>query len=558
MNKEKLINIRFDVLAIFCIIILGIALAPRTLQNDTYYTVKIGEYITQNGISDLTKDPFSWHEDLPYTFPHWGYDLGMYLIYNNWGFDGIYASTVILSAILGVTLYICNSRISKNRIVSLIISFGALYLMKDYIAARAQLVTFILFTLTVFFIEKYLSTKKIRYAIYLIIIPIIIANIHLAVFPFYFVLFLPYIAEFVICECFDLNVILRLRMIFWKLIYKITKNPRVKEKIELKLKNINEKIEKSTEVRKKIVENPYKIILKKNRLALIIVIVFIISAFTGFLTPVGDAPYTYLYKTMIGNTTHSINEHLPLTLVENSNYMMILCAFLAILIFTDTKIKLSDLFMLFGLMYLSFKSRRQISIFIIICAPILCKLISQMFKVNDDSEIAKKAMKFLTNIFGSIITLGIALIISLNIYKPHMEDSYVDSRTYPVAASEWILNNLDVKNIKLYNEYNYGSYLLFKGIPVFIDSRADLYAPEFNTKTGDKKDGKDIFTDALNIAGLAVDYNSKFSEYGVTHIITYGNSKLSMVMADDKGYKLLYQDDSFKIYERLSAVKAEE
>ena len=139
-----------------------------------------------------------------------------------------------------------------------------------------------------------------------------------------------------------------------------------------------------------------------------------------------------------------------------------------------------------------------------------------------------------------------------------MEDSYVDSRTYPVAASEWILNNLDVKNIKLYNEYNYGSYLLFKGIPVFIDSRADLYAPEFNTKTGDKKDGKDIFTDALNIAGLAVDYNSKFSEYGVTHIITYGNSKLSMIMADDKGYKLLYQDDSFKIYERLSAVKAEE
>ena len=261
---------------------------------------------------------------------------------------------------------------------------------------------------------------------------------------------------------------------------------------------------------------------------------------------------------MIGNTTHSINEHLPLTLVENSNYMMVLCAFLAILIFTDTKIKLSDLFMLFGLMYLSFKSRRQISIFIIICAPILCKLISQMFKVNDDSEIAKKAMKFLTNIFGSIITLGIALIISLNIYKPHMEDSYVDSRTYPVAASEWILNNLDVKNIKLYNEYNYGSYLLFKGIPVFIDSRADLYAPEFNTKTGDKKDGKDIFTDALNIAGLAVDYNSKFSEYGVTHIITYGNSKLSMIMADDKGYKLLYQDDSFKIYERLSAVKAEE
>lgn len=34
--------------------------------------------------------------------------------------------------------------------------------------------------------------------------------------------------------------------------------------------------------------------------------------------------------------------------------------------------------------------------------------------------------------------------------------------------------------MKLFNEYNYGSYLLYKGVPVFIDSRADLYAPEFN------------------------------------------------------------------------------
>ena len=51
-----------------------------------------------------------------------------------------------------------------------------------------------------------------------------------------------------------------------------------------------------------------------------------------------------------------------------------------------------------------------------------------------------------------------------------------------------MLQNLDVKNIKLFNEYNYGSYLLYKGIPVFIDSRADLYAPEFNGSM--QEDGK--------------------------------------------------------------------
>ena len=73
-----------------------------------------------------------------------------------------------------------------------------MYLIRGYIAARAQLVTFILFILTIFFIEKFLESKKKRYAIGLIIIPILIANLHLAVFPFYFVLYLPYMAEYFI------------------------------------------------------------------------------------------------------------------------------------------------------------------------------------------------------------------------------------------------------------------------------------------------------------------------------------------------------------------------
>lgn len=65
-------------------------------------------------------------------------------------------------------------------------------------------------------------------------------------------------------------------------------------------------------------------------------------------------------------------------------------------------------------------------------------------------------------------------------------DSYVDDKSYPVSASNYIINDLipkvGVEKLRLYNEYNYGSYLLFRGIPVFIDSRADLYAPEFNGK----------------------------------------------------------------------------
>ena len=67
------------------------------------------------------------------------------------------------------------------------------------------------------------------------------------------------------------------------------------------------------------------------------------------------------------NTTQHINEHLPLTLIDNKNILIVFTMFLAILIFTDTKIKLRDFFMLAGMTLMCFISRRQVSLFVLIC-----------------------------------------------------------------------------------------------------------------------------------------------------------------------------------------------
>lgn len=82
MDDNK-IKIRFTIMAILLITIFCIAIVPKSFQNDTFYTIKIGEYILENGIT--MKDPFSWH-DLAYTYPHWAYDVGTYLVYNIGGF----------------------------------------------------------------------------------------------------------------------------------------------------------------------------------------------------------------------------------------------------------------------------------------------------------------------------------------------------------------------------------------------------------------------------------------------------------------------------------------
>lgn len=98
--------------------------------------------------------------------------------------------------------------------------------------------------------------------------------------------------------------------------------------------------------------------------------------------------------------------------------------------------------------------------------------------------------------------------------------------------------------MRLFNDYNYGSYLLYRGIPVFIDSRADLYSPEFN-------EGVNVFSDYMNISNINSYYEPKFKDYKITHVIIYRNSKLNMLLSRDENYNRIYFDDNFAIYERL-------
>ena len=467
-NKKK---ICFEIMAIILITIFGICLAPKTLQNDTFYTIKIGEHIVQNKGIDM-KDPFSWHQDLDYTYPHWLYDVMIYAIYCIGGMTEIYISTCVFSAILGIVLYKVNSKLTSNKVLSFVITILAMYLLRDYIAARAQLVTFILFTLQLYVMEKLVNTSKKRYGIGLIIISILIANLHVAVWPFMFVLYLPYIAEYIFAVFEE----------------------RTAKKYGKEVKEGN------------------KVTIKKRE------------------------------------GTKNINEHLPMTLINCVEILCTLIIFIILLTFTDVKIRLTDLFMLGGLIFLMLYSKRQSTMFIIMCSVILNRMTYEFMK-KDGEKIDDNLINVCTTLFGGFVVSALVLILGFHCAKGRGKEEYIDEKAYPVQMSDYILeyfdeNNIDIKNVRLYNEYNYGSYLLYRGIPVFIDSRADLYAPEFNG-------GRDIFIDFMQSSNIEVWFEDTFAKYDITHIILYKDSKMNMIIKDAhlKGYNLLKEDDNFVFYE---------
>ena len=121
-------------ISIISIAIFAYSITPKSFQNDTFYTIKIGEHIVKNtdNISDLLpwnkgldmQDPFSWHKNLPYTYPHWLYDVGTYAIYNYGGLQGIYYATCILSILLGLVIFAINKKINKSTVLSFLMCFA--------------------------------------------------------------------------------------------------------------------------------------------------------------------------------------------------------------------------------------------------------------------------------------------------------------------------------------------------------------------------------------------------------------------------------------------------
>ena len=148
-----------------------------------------------------------------------------------------------------------------------------------------------------------------------------------------------------------------------------------------------------------------------------------------------------------------------------------------------------------------------------------------------------------------IAIIGSVTLIGNDLYQDKKDEKYLDDFSYPVEATKFLYqymeeNEIDIKDLHLYNEYNYGSYLLLQGIPVFIDSRCDLYTPEFNHR-------EDIFSDALNVPGLNSNYQGIFEKYGVSFVMLYSRDDVNTKLSQDSRYEEIYNDRLFTIYHRL-------
>ncbi len=152
----------------------------------------------------------------------------------------------------------------------------------------------------------------------------------------------------------------------------------------------------------------------------------------------------------------------------------------------------------------------------------------------------------------------------INIGNVHFNEEYCPYSFYPVKAVDYIIDNVDYKDSKFYTDLNWGSYVEFRGLKAFIDSRTEIFCEEFNSgitvldewasfncdRSIDKFDAlvEKYKFDYIILSTRGYDGELRYDDETGNYYIDHADSDIKLVDNSDK-YEILYYDDDFSVIE---------
>lgn len=253
------------------------------------------------------------------------------------------------------------------------------------------------------------------------------------------------------------------------------------------------------------------------------IIKYLLCIVLGFIplliNPHGIKMIIYPYVNMANSLMiSSISEWQPSNLNDIQHYIYFIIVFIIFLFLflSKKKIRLIDFILFLSSLYLGLKSIRFWPFIYIFMSH------SIFYYINERKKDPG------TNIILLILSIICILVFVSNIPILRLKP--------PKIVSDKAINILKKENPKrLYNYYDYGGYLIYKDIDVFIDGRADLYS-EYNYK------------DYLDIYFLNYNYNKLIKKYYFDYFIIPKKSGLSTYLNENNKYILIYKDKKVSIY----------
>lgn len=426
--KERLKKKSFLITAM--LLVFGIIITlMKLIPNDYWWHVKAGEYIVKNKSIPFT-DVFSWYgiENNLYWHSHeWLSEVFIYIADLAGGFVGVVIFITICVSSLFIFLYLANKEKYEKHFTFTFfwIIFGAV-LFGRVISPRPHMISFLLFAFTLSVLFKYREDEDSKIIWFLPLISIAWVNFHGGSSN------LPYVLAiiFVITGLFDFNI------------------------GRLKFDKISKKQ------------------IKNYLLASLIAFLCLI------INPHGIDMITYPYANMSDTIMlNLILEWRSPDLKKITDLVYILPIIVSVLAFIKTKkeILFVDLTMIGAFSYLTLKSVRFSMLLYITVTFVIYRYLEDIkienMKINIVNEMIELFPKAIEKI--SIIFVGSGIVfLSLMIFTNSNKDLFKSD----IISDEIITYIKEVNPDRLYNDYNYGGYLIYNDIKPMIDGRADMYS----------------------------------------------------------------------------------
>lgn len=479
-ENKKSKKIIITLFAIFGVLIFVLLISKIPLQNDTLFDIKLGEKYLTEGIN--TNDDFSIHENLKYVSHHFLVNIITFLVYNTFGFVGLYLLEILLTLVIAFLFFTANKIFLKNTKLAYFTVFIEMLFILQFISVRAQMYSYILFLIEIICIEKFLNTKNFKYITVVSILPLFIINLHAGTIFFYFIIIGVYLLSYI-----RVNTV--------------------------KLEN--------------------DIARKGNLKYLFIPIV--IGSILMFINPFGIDSVLYSIKTL-GNSfiSENISEFQSANIANALIAYIYMFIWINVYIFTNKKIKTYQMFFLYGTMFMTLISIRHFSLMVIVSVTNVEHLISVIKTMYNKYICGIKKEKINTiNVIMCSTYMVVMFVTGAFFGKP---DSYefLPEEEYPLKGMEYINSNIP-ENSRIFNEYTWGSLMMLNNRKVFIDSRADLYTNEYNK-------GTNVAIDYIDAIQCKKDFNKIFEKYSIDYLFISTDSNLYYNVENNPNYETLYKD----------------
>ncbi len=496
--------IRFLPFTIFILLFCFLKFSKYGAANDLYFDIKTGESILKYGVD--FRDHFSFIPNLIYLYHHWLYDLGIYFSYKLAGYGGLLFLYVLCYQLIGLTVFYVNYKKSKKIFKSFLVALLTLILINPFIQTRVQTFTFLLFYLYVYFLEKIYIIGEKKYLILNLLISLIIANIHMPIWILTIVFSLPYIFEL----CLS------------------------KKKNKLSCLNI-------------------KISVASN--SKILIIFCILNVFIGLMTPFKLSIYTFFIK-VINNGYYQFIGEMKYTNIFNSYSLLVLVVIDLILnSILKQKLNVRKVLFNFGIIVLSLMANRNTAFAYLFLPTIIFDILSLNIFPNYKvcfSTILTKKIYIKTNVIRVCFSIIFSFFLLSAIYNIDYKNfDFYEKDIYPYKTVLYINKFIDKNSLRIYNDFNYGSYLEFYDIPVFIDSRAEVFMKRFNGND-------DIISDYENMREYSK-MEEVLKKYDFNYALVYENSEINYFLKNSENYKEIFYEKnesaSYVLYERTKPLK---